>query len=153
MKKTESVKKVQSVKFKHALYIGYIFIVIFWLNATLMQYFSRALIHITIFKYHKFFATCLSFYMDQGPRYIISLLREPCVFSYLINPFLGWPASQSLIWEIFSVRFCHITFRGASCDMVKPSQPSLLYHLSDCVFHLKGFAGVIVSKLFSARHP
>ena len=37
--------------------------------------------------------------------------------------------------------------------MAKPSQPFLLYHFSDCVFHLKGFADVLVSQPFSARTP
>ena len=78
--------------------------------------------------------------------------RVPCVFSHMSDPFLGWPASRSWIWEIFSVGFGDIAFRGASSDVAKPSQPFLLYHFSDCVFHLKGFADVLVSQPFSARN-
>ena len=42
-----------------------------------------------------------------------------------------------------------------SVDIVqtKPTQPFFLYHFSDCIFHLKDFADVLVSQPFSVHHP
>ena len=64
--------------------------------------------------------------------------REPCVFSHLSDPFLGWPVSRSWIWEIFSVGFGDTAFRGGVlwCGQTISAV----------------FADVLVSQPFSARH-